>query len=528
MKFRAALLLSSLVCVSSLAAQTPVLVDHSESGDTFRFEITPAESGSWSVIATLGQNATWENLDFEVQGAAVGSTFHFEVRGATKPLRPATSIGVVNDVFRWNALELTSTTAGGGTFTVDAAPRERFLVRLEPKASVPTEAPYYTWARYIDYMTDIIMNEPDAQVTQIGTSIQGRAIARIVIDYPSNEPKKTVLMGVRQHGDEFGSSYLLEGALDYLLGRNGATPEPELREKIRWIIYPLMNPDGAVNNVRWNSTGTDLNRDWLRAGANAAIQEPETFVLQTDIENFEALYGFDIGGDHHGWGSTPDGGFRYAQGQSVSFVSASEYQEAKKDTDVIAIWDPTQTNWIENGGTLGMLRAEIFLRYGFLLHTPEYNSFASTEAEFRVKGEAWLKAMLDTLYAPEITDSDGVPKAFLSLPGDTMYVTVDDLDENQQPGATEFVFVTVVDEATGDTESLELSETGTNTGIFRNNLALPVVRGAAVPGNGILESADGSTVQATYTDNDFARDSSSASVPVLPRTVYRRLTPQKK
>lgn len=506
-----------LVFTSAADAQTaPRLVDLSESGAALAFTTLPVLDPALPPTTEVRVAAAfaWDRLDFEVRGATRGERLRFVVRDAPPDLQPRTSTGFVDGVFAWRAATpVLSAFRGELTFDV-VVPRERFLVRLGDMPRGAGRALYYTWDRFVTYMGDI-QNEPLAQVTQIGTSVQGRPLWCIVVDVPSTTPKKTVLMGVRQHGDEFGSSYLLEGALDLLLGRGGLTPAPELLEKVRWVIYPLMNPDGAFADVRYNANGVDLNRDWDRNGASAVTQEPETFALQSDVEAREALYGFDIGGDHHGWPLSPDGGFRYAEGQSVSFVSTPEYEEATKDTEVITLHDPSQSNWMENGGSTGMLRSEMFLRFGFLLHTAEYDGTASTEAQFRTKGQAWLDAVLDTLFAPAFTDAVGAPRPFVVSPLDTVYVTVDDLDENQT-GGVELVSVVVRDPATGDQETLTLTETGNSTGVFRNTTALLVFAGPALPGNGILETQPGSEVLATYTDDDFPRDSSTARLIVLP------------
>ena len=394
------------------------------------------------------------------------------------------------------------------------------------KYTVTVISPYYTYTRFTDYMEQILA-EPLADVTRVGTSVQGRPLWRIVIDDPAFlGEKKTVLMVVRQHGDEWGSSYVLEGLLDLLLERRPLPHHPifgvqgikpgsarGLRRRVRWVIYPLANPDGTVANVRYNANGVDLNRDWDRNGCNPG-QEPETFALQCDLESLEALHGITIGGDHHGWGNATDGGFRYARNQSVTFVPAPPYQEARKDTIVVARHDPTQSAWLENGGTAGMVRAEMYVRFGFLIHTPEYNSTLSTPAQFRDKGRDWARAMVDTLFAPRFTNAEGGPKRVGLLPSDELYVTVDDDDENLSPAVAETVSVTVLDLASGDTETLALVETGPDTGVFRNGAPLKLTSGPATTENGTLESAAGNTVLAHYVDDDYPPDASTARLPV--------------
>lgn len=491
--------------VSAQTAPPPLqLTDLSESGNALAFRIEQGD-GPLVTVQALAASA-WDVTDFEVAGAEPGSPILFRVPAPQPWWQPTTSEGN----FEWKSVMPVEGPPGELRFAV-VPHRSRFTVRL---GSLPRNpAPYYDYARFTNYIAQI-QAEPLAQVTQLGTSIQGRPIYRIIIDPPSRFEKKTVLMTVRQHGNEDGSSYVLEGALDHLLSRAGQTPNPDLLRKVRWIIYPLCNPDGAVANQRGNANGTDLNRNWRRAGCSGA-QEPEINLIQCDVEMLHATFGIDIAGDHHGWGNSNHGGFRYAQGQSVSFVTVPEYQEARKDTTVITRHDPTQFAWQENGGATGMIRAELYHRFKFLIHTPEYNDTLSTPAQFHIKGAGWTNAMLDTLYAPRFTDGQGNIKKLATLP-DQIWITVDDDDENQSSNTRETVQVTIREPRTGDLETLTLLETGNNTGVFRNTTAIPLVSGTATQNNGILESGLASRLIARYQDDDYPRDASGVLIPVEP------------
>ena len=504
--------LAAALFAATATAQTPAprLTDLSESGQAFSFAV---DKGGARITVSPLSAASWDELEFEVGDAEVGYPLLFVVPGSAGHLLPATTTGG----FRWRPAPVLSGGAPGALQFMVLPERPRFTVRLD-RGAATTEAPYYQYSRFVNYIAQVAQ-EPRAQVSEIGVSLQGRPLYRIIIDEPSTAPKKTVLMTVRQHGNEHGPSYVLEGALDLLLGRNGLTPDPRLLDRVRWIIYPLVNPDGAVANQRGNLNGVDLNRNWARGGCDPG-QQQETFLHQCDIETMHARYGISIGGDHHAWGSSNHGGFRYSQGQSVSFVTAPEYEEARKDTLVVARNDPTQFSWTENGGTAGMVRAELFLRYGFLLHTPEYNSSISSPAEFHLKGQQWVQAMYETLYAVDFTDAFGTPVREVWFPG-RVWVQVDDLDENVSSTRRETVTVVVQDAATADEESLILTETEPGTGVFRSLAPLRIATGPAVRGNGVLESRPGSLLTARYTDDDYPRNSSSATRHVMRVDVQR-------
>lgn len=82
--------------------------------------------------------------------------------------------------------------------------------------------------------------------------------------------------------------------------------------------------------------------------------------------------------------------------------------------------------------------------------------------------------------------------------GEPLFVRLDDTDQNVDYQAIDTAVVTVVDEASGDTETIQLTETGLNTGIFAGYV--PSARGAPAPGDCVLQGALGSTARIDYTD----------------------------
>ena len=121
-----------------------------------------------------------------------------------------------------------------------------------------------------------------------------------------------------------------------------------------------------------------------------------------------------------------------------------------------------------------------------------------------------------TLYAPAITDADGNRKQVAQLPSDLLFVTVDELDQNLDPGVAETVSVVLVSTGTGNRERINLLETDPDGGTFRNVLGVPFVpsSGSVVQNDGVLEGAVGSFVLAFYADPDYAGDRSFVYVPV--------------
>ncbi len=83
--------------------------------------------------------------------------------------------------------------------------------------------------------------------------------------------------------------------------------------------------------------------------------------------------------------------------------------------------------------------------------------------------------------------------------GQTIYVQVADGDQNTDPTARETVTITLVDNISGDTETLVLTETGPNTGEFRGSVA-STRSTAPTPNNATISVSVDTMLEATYTD----------------------------
>ncbi len=123
----------------------------------------------------------------------------------------------------------------------------------------------------------------------------------------------------------------------------------------------------------------------------------------------------------------------------------------------------------------------------------------------------------------EFTDASGTAVSTYVIGVDYIYVTVRDPDENENTSSRERILVTITADATGDVETRYLLETGVDTGVFRNSIPVSsVYQNSPTSGNGLVEtiaSASGApyTLTVTYTDNDYAPDTVSDSVDVVPQ-----------
>jgi hypothetical protein len=100
--------------------------------------------------------------------------------------------------------------------------------------------------------------------------------------------------------------------------------------------------------------------------------------------------------------------------------------------------------------------------------------------------------------------SDSSGNEVLTYPsGDPQYVHLEDSDRNADTGSAETVTVTVLSETEDAGESLTLTETGTNTGIFMGSMDLE--EAAASSGDGALQASRGDKLTVSYDDpaDDF-------------------------
>ena len=385
------------------------------------------------------------------------------------------------------------------------------LVELFPPGINPYRASDYSYSDFVNYMNGL-PSDPRLTVSVLGNSVEGRPVYKVMFDDLSSRMpailKRTVVVIIRQHGDEWPSSFVLEGMLDYLLGVSGRQLDSKVTEQIRWIIYPMLNPDGVVWNQRYNANGVDLNRNWSTDGPQG-WQEPEVFLVQSDLGNLSYQNSIRVFGDHHGWWYEDDGGFRYNDGGNPANVTHAAYLEDVKDTDRYTMYEPMVWDWDENGGQEGMARVELYHWKGWIGHTPEYYTGDRDENDLRTAGARYLQAMCDAAYALNVP----YPKVHI---GDYVTFDADEDDQNLNPAAVESVEVYVGDRVTGDLEKVTLVETGIDTGEFILFPGLITSQGIMNRFDGTLQTVAGSFAVGFYVDPDLANDRCFAGAKIVP------------
>jgi hypothetical protein len=120
----------------------------------------------------------------------------------------------------------------------------------------------YTHSRLVRLL-DEIDRHSCARVEVIGRTARWRDLHLVTVTNfeKSDQGKKTVWLQARQHAWETGTSYVMEGALRFIVSDDAKARA--LRDKIIFKFTPMMDPDGcALGGVRFNANGYDVNRHW--------------------------------------------------------------------------------------------------------------------------------------------------------------------------------------------------------------------------------------------------------------------------
>jgi len=204
---------------------------------------------------------------------------------------------------------------------------------------------YYTYPRIQKYLKDnsALIQNAQMEVRVVGKSLQGRDLYAVT---PVNlVKKKTILMFGRHHGDEGTANWIIEGFFNEYLNNKS------FRDKFQLILYPMVNPDGAMAHSRYNSNGRDLNRSWHK---NLDETFDETYFIHKDLKPYLSVLDKNIfiALDMHG-------SFRedFIYRVEKNYVSREFYNHQQNFIDELGSLDPWQKgNFILSNGDSRMAR----------------------------------------------------------------------------------------------------------------------------------------------------------------------------
>ena len=156
----------------------------------------------------------------------------------------------------------------------------------------------------------------DFEITEIGKSVQGRAIHQVKIGVGTTK----ILIWSQMHGNE---STTTKGLFDFF---NFLQSDNEIAKRIKsdytLICIPMLNPDGAFLYTRENANKVDLNRDALNA------TQLEMQVLHNIYKSFQPDYCYNLHDQRTIFGTE---GFNLPA--TVSFLSPA-YNEEREYNEV--------------------------------------------------------------------------------------------------------------------------------------------------------------------------------------------------
>lgn len=171
----------------------------------------------------------------------------------------------------------------------------------------------YSWERHLDFLGGVA-SSPSAQVTDLGSTIEGRDINLVIVGDPSASKKIWVI--ARQHPGESMAEWFAEGMLRSLIDQSDPFAR-RLLDKAVFYVVPNMNPDGSVRgNLRTNARGANLNREWMTPSLE---HSPEVYFVRNKIHEVGCDLFLDIHGD---------------EGLPYVFVAGSEMLEGFSEQQV--------------------------------------------------------------------------------------------------------------------------------------------------------------------------------------------------
>lgn len=249
---------------------------------------------------------------------------------------------------------------------------------------------YYTYKRMGEYIESIRtkLYKAGMKVEVIGKSIRGLNLYKIS---PKNLlKKKTLLMFGRHHGDEGTANWIIEGYLNKYLSSK------EIQNEYQLILYPMVNPDGAVAHSRYNANGRDLNRSWSKT-ISQNYDEINTIHSNLKLDFDKVSKNVFLMLDMHG-SFTEDFIYRVKR----NYIDRSFYNKQQRFIDTLAMFDQWQNgNFKLSNGDPGMARIVMVKDFGINALTHETirnirldNDYNRSIKSLKEQGEAVIETTM--------------------------------------------------------------------------------------------------------------------------------------
>ncbi|GER61052.1 hypothetical protein ULMA_31600 [Patiriisocius marinus] len=195
---------------------------------------------------------------------------------------------------------------------------------------------------------------------------------------------------------------------------------------------------------------------------------------------------------------------------SVTDTDLNEDPLVAETIEVVVVNDVTGESetivLTETGPDTGVFEGTVDTTYGTTAGTDDdgvFNTQSGDTVTVTYIDELNEDGLIETLTDTDIVQggvAGTVDITDFSVPGDTLDVVVDDSDLNEDPLVIETIEVVVVNDVTGESETITLTETGPDTGVFEGTVDTTYGTTAGTDDDGVFNTQAGDTVTVTYDD----------------------------
>jgi hypothetical protein len=368
--------------------------------------------------------------------------------------------------------------------------------------------PYYDFNRLRRFV-ETLPRHPHLHRQAFAHSHNGREIYRLYIEDHATPTwiKKTVVLTARVRGNGSLPSYVIEGLVRYLLGLGETQPDPEILATMRFVIYPMVNPDGVDARVSVNAEAEDLERGFSFQPPDRQVQPLESFELQQDIERVKALFPISMVLDLRATARGRDGGATYPLDRDPTFMTQAAFRECLKWVTRLRECDRAFHAFHTAEGVRGTAMVELWRRMSVPVLTLYYDdTLPATAADALRRSVHLARAACKSVNPLVFPGQEGQTLVQIPLAGQSLSFQIEDLDQNQDPLARETLQAWALDLSSADMEPVWLTELGENTGRFYCNPALTLSTQRSQARDGILTTSAGGVVLVFYPDPDYPPD----------------------
>ena len=178
------------------------------------------------------------------------------------------------------------------------------------------------------------------KTVNIGKSIEGRNIHRIVISGEKTDVIRNAHYFAQQHPGEHNAQWRMMGMIEWLLSDDAKA----FREENECHFVLLMSPDSPSRGwYRGNTLNCDMNRTYLISGSDPEKQTHEAWVCQKDLEDIAGKSNLSTAWAMHTWGGIVETIMRHSEEMEHSHGPWTILRDSIEKNDEKGLCKPLQS-----------------------------------------------------------------------------------------------------------------------------------------------------------------------------------------